>query len=115
MIILVFFLGVDVLVMFADRNSGRLGGLNTENGGAPDAKNLRVKVLDWCNHCNCLFIYLFICDCELLCGGLSYFIFYLILFLLREGGKQGKKGREKKENRLSGKIMAINNIKIENY
>ncbi|RVW97614.1 Ras-related protein RABF1 [Vitis vinifera] len=26
-----------------DRNSGRLGGLNAENGGAPDAKNLRVK------------------------------------------------------------------------
>ncbi|RVW74173.1 Ras-related protein RABF1 [Vitis vinifera] len=31
--------------MFADRNSGRLGGLNAENGGAPDAKNLRVKLV----------------------------------------------------------------------
>ncbi|KAJ9684660.1 hypothetical protein PVL29_016901 [Vitis rotundifolia] len=28
-----------------DRNSGRLGGLNAENGGAPDAKNLRVKLV----------------------------------------------------------------------
>lgn len=43
-----------------------------------------------------LFVYLFICDSKLLCGGLSYFIFYLILFLLREGGKQGKKRKREK-------------------
>lgn len=32
-------------LMFADRSSGQLAGLNSENGGVSDAKNLRVKVL----------------------------------------------------------------------
>lgn len=40
-----FFMGVVVVVMFIDRSSGRLGGLNNlESNGVSDAKNLRVKV-----------------------------------------------------------------------
>lgn len=34
---------LDIRVI-ADRASGRLGGLNSENGSVNDAKNLRVKV-----------------------------------------------------------------------
>lgn len=75
--------------MFADRNSGRLGGLNAENGGAPDAKNLRVKVLNWHNHCNGFFVTMnsYVVD--------YYFIsFILFIFVERERQTRKKKREE---------------------
>lgn len=47
--------------LFADRTSGQLAGLNSENGGVSDAKNLRVKVLFYCQSVfqGCCFSHIF--------------------------------------------------------
>jgi hypothetical protein len=48
--------------MFADRSTGRLGGLNnSESGGVADAKNLRVKVSIWTLHYRLSFFFFFLC------------------------------------------------------
>ena len=49
--------------MFADRSTGRLGGLNnSESGGVADAKNLRVKVSIWTLHYRLSFFFNFMCE-----------------------------------------------------
>ncbi|XP_062028356.1 probable thylakoidal processing peptidase 2, chloroplastic [Rosa rugosa] len=53
-------------MVFGDRGSGRLVGLIGENGGAADAKNLRVKVWEavGIENCGLNLLQKIVCDCQ---------------------------------------------------